>query len=156
MLQVNGTVTVYLTSKDMGLTWSEPATLSFSKGSFLHAFPGVGHGIKIKGSLCFEPTCEGSVGRLILPFVCKTAKRPISFDVVCPGCYSCLLVSDNGGQTWRITASSVQDGTREAGIVQLDSSKFSSSSSVVYASERNMGSTPGFQISWLSLNYSVI
>jgi photosystem II stability/assembly factor-like uncharacterized protein len=112
MLQVNGTVTVYLTSSDAGASWSKPVTLTFPRGPFTHAFPGVGHGIQLNGNLCSESSCGGAVGRLVLPFVCKGAAqnvaRPVVFDVSCAGCYSCLLVSDDSGLSWRIAAASIQ------------------------------------------------
>lgn len=159
MLQVNGSLTVHLTSADGGASWSAPATIAFPTGAFASAISGVGHGLQLRGDLCSEATCGGAAGRLLIPFICKTKAdragvRPATTrDIACAGCYTCLLASDDGGASWRIAAASTQDGTREAGAVQLASAAYGvAGAAVVYASERNMGATTGFRQHALSLD----
>lgn len=108
--------------------------------------PAVGTGFVIDSSLCSEPTCGGTVGRITIPFICHGAGFTSSYgpgDVACPGCYSCLLNSDDGGKSWSFGAVSAQDGTREASPVQLRSGAFAGQGAVIYVNERNMGNATG-------------
>ena len=155
-----------LTSRDGGATFSAPAPVKVALPPGYSATPGVASGIQLDGKLCAEPTCGGSAGRLVVAWVCHSAKaaaaaaaaaatrlgaprhsqRQRATDVSCAGCFSCLATSDDDGATWAIApgAVSTQDGSREASLAQLASSAFpGASGAVVYASERNMGAAPG-------------
>jgi len=144
-----GAATIYTTSSDDGATWSAGTTLKFSIAPFKTAIPAVGTGIVLAPGLCTTPSCGGKAGRLMVPFICTDAAAAGAAvgarfgpgDVNCPGCHSCLLVSDNGGASWALAASSVQDGSREAALVQLNASVVpgAGAGAVVYATERNMG-----------------
>ena len=154
-------------SDDAGATWSKPAPVKIAlPAGVTSASPGVAHGIQLRGDLCAEPTCGGAAGRLVVAWVCHGKKaaaagaggapaggRPRAGDVSCPGCYSCLATSDDGGASWAVAPGAValpQEGSREASIVQLRSSSHASTSAVVYATERNMGATPGHR--WHSIS----
>ena len=157
-IQVGASVLLGRTT-DRGATWSTPAPLTVvPPPGMKYAVNGVGHGIVVTGAsgLCGEPTCGGASGRLLVPFVCYSPNPlegggggpvgPVGpGDVKCPGCYSCLLASDDGGSSWGpITAVTNQDGSREASLVQLDAAAHGGGGgAVVYASERNMGNATG-------------
>ena len=142
-----------LTTLDGGKTFSAPKPVSITTPTGYSATPGVATGIAISGDLCSEPTCSGTTGRLVVAWVChKTAKSENRLrlgltDVSCKGCFSCLATSDDHGQTWSISAVSTQEGSREASISQLDAKVYpgSSTSAVIYVSERNMGASSGIR-----------
>lgn len=148
-------------SDDAGATWSkpEPVKITLPLG-VTSASPGVAHGIQLRGELCAEPTCGGAAGRLVVAWVCHgkkaaaaAAPRARLGDISCLGCYSCLAASDDGGASWAIAPGAValpQEGSREASIVQLRSSAHASAGAVVYATERNMGASPGHR--WHSIS----
>ena len=81
------------------------------------------------------------MGRLVMPFVCHAAKM-VRGDVACPGCGSCLLLSDDAGVTWRYGAVSAQEGTREASPVQLRAAP-SAKGAKLWLTERSMGNETG-------------
>ena len=145
-------------SDDAGATWSKPSPINITLPHGVTASPGVAHGIQVSGALCSEPSCGGAAGRLIVAWVChkKTPPRPIGSrsDISCAGCYTCLAVSDDGGKTWEVGASAVstQEGSREASLVQLPHSSHPSGTggAVIYATQRNMGATPGHR--WHSIS----
>ena len=129
-----------------GASWTkaEPIKLPSDFKTFK---PSVGHGIQLDAALCGQH--EGSAapswhGRIVLPWVC--AGRSGASDG--SGTYSCLLLSDDGGKTWRTGAVSPQDGTREASVVQVCSARSPAAggaapTAIVFLSERNLGSTAG-------------
>ena len=148
-------------SDDAGASWSKPTAVNITlPPGITSASPGVAHGIQLRGDLCAEPTCGGAAGRLVVAWVCHGPKAAAAAalrarlgDLSCPGCYSCLATSDDGGATWAVAPGAValaQEGSREASIVQLRSSAHASASAVVYASERNMGSSTGHR--WHSIS----
>jgi hypothetical protein len=163
-------------SDDFGATWAPLAAPTVSIPAGYTATPGVAHGIQLSGDLCAEPTCNGLVGRLVVSWVChgkgadeseeevqarirahvRRGKTLPGGDVACPGCYSCLAVSDDNGASWKIDprAVSAQDGSREASLAQLLTSSQSGAGTnpVVYASERNLGNVTGFRLHALSLD----
>lgn len=159
---------VQLVSKDGGASFSGPAPVAVKLPSGFTATPGVAGGIAVSGSLCAEPTCGGSAGRLVVAWVCHASKveagwahNPLaatsgaSGDISCVGCYSCLAVSDDHGATWVIDqgAVSTQEGSREASVAQLDAAHVpGAKGAVIYVSERNMGATPGSRWHALSLD----
>jgi hypothetical protein len=140
-----GTATLYTTTDDGGGTFAPVSTLPVAApNGFTYAQPSVAHGLALDGGLCADGTCGGKAGRLLVPFIChaKASAQSQPGDVACPGCYSCLLISDDGGKNWAIGAISTQDGTREASLIQLTSPP-GSNAALIYASERNMGAVPG-------------
>lgn len=151
LLFIQTSPNLQLTSDDAGVTWSKPAPVVISLPSGYSATPGVAHGIQIQGALCGEPTCGGTVGRLVVAWVCHAKKSTpttptLLRDTSCPGCFSCLATSDNGGASWEIApggVSTAQEGSREASLVQLKSTSTATATATVYASERNMGAAPG-------------
>ena len=152
---------VQLHSDDAGATWSRPAPIAIAlPAGVAAASPGVAHGIQLAGALCAEPTCGGAAGRLVVAWVChKKAPAPAlraAGDVSCPGCFSCLATSDDGGASWAIAAAAVstQEGSREAAVVQLPSASRAGAGAgaVVYVTERNMGATPGHRWHAVSLD----
>lgn len=151
-----GSKILYTTTDDGGATFTPvaPTTVTIPNG-VASVQPGVGHGLVVDGALCGDGKCAGEAGRLALPFICHTpgAAGGAKGDVACPGCYSCLLLSDDRGESWRIGGVSTQDGTREASLVQLlSSSAGAAHTAVLYATERNMGSSPGYRQHALSLD----
>jgi sialidase-1 len=145
-----------MVSDDGGVTWTKPtAAVVKLPPSVVSATPGVAHGLQIDGALCVEPTCDGQTGRLVVAFVCHAAKTSqILGDVSCPGCFSCLATSDDSGMTWTVApgAVSTQDGSREASVVQLlSSARGGGRGAVIYATERNMGATPGHR--WHAISF---
>ena len=125
-----------------GTAWTPlvPITPSLPKG-VTATQPAVSVGLRLRSDLCAEPTCGGAVGRLVMPFVCHAAAQ-LAGDVACPGCGSCLLLSDDAGATWRYGAVSAQVGTREASVVQLRAPA-ASTSATLWATERAMGNQTG-------------
>lgn len=144
-----------LTTLDGGKTFSIPKPVNIVIPNGYSATPGVATGISISGDLCKESTCSGTAGRLIVAWVCHKTANGITRnnlriglkDVSCKGCFSCLATSDDHGSTWSISAISTQEGSREASIAQLDAKVYpgSSTSAVIYASERNMGLNSGIR-----------
>jgi hypothetical protein len=146
ILQIQTSPNVQLTSDDAGATWSKPAPITVAVPAGFSATPGVAHGIQISGALCGDATCGGAAGRLVVAWVCHAKAAPaaaLSGDVSCPGCFSCLATSDDGGATWTINAGAVstQEGSREASLIQLKSG--TNADAVIYATERNMGNATG-------------
>jgi Neuraminidase (sialidase) len=157
MIQNHAADVLHTISSDNGVTWSTPSLITISHPKYKTVIPGVAHGLQLTGR-------SSTAGRLILPFICRDATSSIpssSFTMACPGCYTCMVYSDDYGITWHIGGVSPHVGSREACIIQLDdhtiSTPFSISSSpndndinisetissVVYANERNMGASPG-------------
>jgi hypothetical protein len=155
MIQLNSVTVLHSASADEGASWTPPAPTNISS-AFSSQLPGCGHGIVVDGALCSEPTCGGTAGRVTMPFVCHAAgaspfAAPLSAaDVACPGCYSCLVWSDDHGVSWHVGAASTQDGTRESGVVQL--LKPGARLATLYASERNMGADPGHRLHAVSVD----
>ena len=152
-----------LASDDAGATWTAARPLALTLPPTVgSAVPGVAHGVQIDGALCAEPTCAGAAGRLVVAFVCHAPKAAAAAaaaqarlgDVACPGCFSCLATSDDGGATWTVAAGGVstQEGTREASLVQLPSQPRAAAGAVVWATERNMGATAGHRLHAVSLD----
>lgn len=137
-----------------GATWTTPKAVTLPS-EFSTFKPSVGHGIQLNGSLCGPADATPAWdGRIVLPFVCSGRKTgphaPAVGDVKCPGCYSCLLVSNDGGSSWVSGAVSSQDGTREPSVVQVCSSRANGTAAangdpIVFLSERNMGTTQGYR-----------
>ena len=113
------------------------------------AVPAVTVGLRLRGDLCSEPTCAGAVGRFIIPFICHAAApaAAASRDVACPGCRSCLLLSDDGN-SWRFGAVSEQDGSREASAVQVAGA--AAGGAALWVTERAMGNETGSRLYALS------
>lgn len=152
LLQYGDDGIVSLYSDDAGVTWTEPVNVTVSNlnnYNLSSVIPGVGHGIQINPSYCMDPSCGGTAGRLILPFVC-TLSGPVSNDTACGNCRTCLLLSDDHGTSWRLGALSTQDGSREASLVQLDNTQFTSLNGIIYATERNLGNATGTR--WHSIS----
>jgi sialidase-1 len=144
MIQQGSATVLHSASADEGVTWSSPAAMNISS-NFSSQLPGCGHGIIIDGALCAEPTCGGTAGRIVVPFVCRGAASAPAGDVACPGCYSCAVLSDDHGLSWRVGAASTQDGTRESGIAQLHLPS-RDGRATIYSSERNMGANTGYRL----------
>ena len=160
LIQENSTAVLHAVSRDFGETWSTPVQITISS-TFAFQLPGCAHGIVVQGSLCSEPTCGGTAGRLLLPFVCHAkanglARARATGDVACPGCFSCIVWSDDHGATWAVGAASTQEGTRESGLAQLvlgvAAGDGAGAPAAIYASERNMGATPGTREHAVSLD----
>jgi len=158
-IQAPPTGSLYTYSDDKGVTWSSPEPGKIKGPSGYTWTPAVAHGIQISGEYCEEPTCNGLTGRLVISFVCYTKKaedlqNQVESDTACPGCYTCLAVSDDQGATWTIhpEAVSKQEGSREASIVQLRSSVHKTKNPVIYATERNLGDDTGFRIHAISVD----
>lgn len=193
-IQTGSSIT-YVKTTDLGATYSKPTTQAINGPTGYTWIPAVGHGITIDGSLCVEPTCGGTAGRLLVPMVCNQKKGAAGIaelkalrahqqqrqttrmqagmgggdaDVVCPGCYSCLMWSDNpsAGQ-WSIGAIASQQGSRESALVQLHATAAGTaallqqyaghpvaapSKAVIYASERNMGNSTGYRLHSISVD----
>lgn len=124
MLQEQAAVKA-LHTDDAGATWSLPtllnATVPSGAGITSSIKPAVGHGIQLQANLCANAPCKHS-GRLILPFVCtasdgdtRESRDAAQPNLVCLSCRTCLLVSDDHGDTWHITAVA-QPGSREAQV----------------------------------------
>jgi len=152
-IQAPPTGSLYTFSDDRGVTWSSPEPAKITGPSGYTFTPAVAHGIQISGEYCEEPTCNGLTGRLVISFVCHTKKnsvaiRHVNGDIACPGCFACLAISDDHGATWTIHAGAVsqQEGSREASLVQLLSSTHKTKNPVVYATERNLGNSPGYRL----------
>ena len=156
--------TMQIISDDAGVSWSKAGPAHVILPPKYSATPGVAHGIQIVPSLCIEPTCGGLTGRLIVAFVCHATATATTTtpndknlgDVSCKGCFSCLATSDDSGDTWTIATAAVstQEGSREASIVQLNANIRAGSSGskpIIYATERNMGITPGFR--WHAISF---
>ena len=145
-------------SDNAGSTWSKPSPIVINLPSGYTATPGVAHGLRVEGGLCPEPTCNGTAGRLIVAWVCHSKNPTLSgnmLDTSCPGCYSCLAVSDDAGGTWSVSLAAVaspQEGSREASLVQLRSSAYGAKGAVIYATERNMGASPGHRWHAISMD----
>lgn len=151
-LQVNGSVSVLLSSDDKGATWTKGQKIDIDLGRFKSVVPGVGVGIQIQGALCADTECGGKASRLVLPFICTDSSFVERVQgIACPGCHSCVLVSDDHGATWALAASSSQDGSRESSLVQLHSV----SDARIYASERNMGNNTGHRLHAVPFFYFV-
>jgi hypothetical protein len=145
LIQLGDTGVVHTSSSDAGRTWSPLVNITIAgvAGSGLQsAVPGVGHGLQISPSLCLDPSCAGTAGRLVLPFVC-TLNQPANNDTVCGDCSTCLVYSDDSGATWTLGAISTQSGSRESSLAQMPSASFSTTSGVIYATERNLGNATG-------------
>ena len=151
MLQLGDTDTLLTRSADAGVTWSAPLKLYFpGAGAYTSVIPGVGHGIVISPSLCMDPTCGGTAGRILMPFVFASAI--VSNDTSCGGCQTGVLYSDDHGDSWVVGAVSSQAGSREASFVQLRSDAYATTGAVIYASERNLGNTTGSRWHAVSVN----
>ena len=152
-LQIGDAGVISTSSNDGGLTWAPPAPLAVAgiPSTLRTVIPGVGHGLVVKPTHCLDPTCGGTAGRLVMPWAC-TVDGPVSNDTACSNCRSCLVISDDHGVTWRLGAVSTQAGSRESGLVQLDSADYAALAAVIYAGERNLGNTSGSRLHSISLD----
>jgi hypothetical protein len=151
LVQQGDTGTIQLFSVDDGVTWSAPLPVDVAApaGVYASLIPGVGHGLIVSASYCLEPSCGGSAGRIIVPFV-ATKVGPVSNDTACGSCSTALVWSDDGGDTWALGAVSEQNGSREAALVQLNSGDYSTLGAVIYAGERNLGNATGDRLHAIS------
>lgn len=164
LLVQQGSATLYWVSHDAGATWQSTAINFPLPAGYNSAYPAVANGIVIDASLCASPSCGGTAGRLIVPYVCHSSTGAAAAaaaavgggDIACPGCYSCMLASDDHGATWRITAISDQEGSREASVVQAVSTAWAGTGSgadaAIVAIERNMGNETGHKLFAASVN----
>ena len=121
-----------ISSDDAGTSWSSPKPFPselFPSGS---AKPAVGKGLLLPAGQ------SSSTSRLALPFVCVNGSQHGDHGV-CQGCHSCVAISDDHGQSWRIGAVG-QLGTRESQLAWLPDE---SADGTLYINERNMGALPG-------------
>lgn len=121
-----------LQSNDYGGTWSLRQPLD------IHQI----NGLPYNFSTIIKPTVGHAIQtnsqRLIVPFICtnmSVTSGGSSDKGSCPSCQSCLLLSDDHGKNWYFGAIG-QSGSRETSIVQT-------STTSIYASERNFGPNPG-------------
>jgi sialidase-1 len=150
LVQQGDTGTIQLSSDDDGLTWSAPVTAALvAPPGFASLIPGVGHGLQVSAKHCLDPSCLGTTGRLVVPFV-GTRSGPVSNDTACGSCATALVISDDHGASWQLGAVSDQNGSREAALVQLDSASFATMSAVIFAGERNLGNATGFRLHAIS------
>jgi len=154
LVQQGDSGTIQLESSDHGASWRAPRVLNISSPGY-SLIPGVGHGLQVDGRLCRDTSCAGAAGRLILPFV-VTKNGPVSNDTVCGNCATALVWSGDGGQSWTLGAISSQNGSREAAIVQLNSTQHpESTGAAIYVNERNLGAHPGERWHTTSLDSGV-
>ena len=149
LVQQGDSGVIKLVSSDAGLTWSPPEVVPLAVSGFASIIPGVGHGLQIDAARCLDPSCFGLAGRLVMPFV-ATRVGPVSNDTACGTCATALVVSDDHGETWSLAAVSEQNGSREAALVQLDSSAFGTLGAVIFATERNLGNATGTRLHAIS------
>lgn len=152
LIQRGDAETILSTSRDSGTTWSAPQTLSISGvPAGVTLIPGVGKGLQISsaGQRCTEPTCGGTAGRLVVPFV-ATLAGPVANDTACGNCATALVLSDDHGSSWRLGALSSQPGTREAALVQLNARVGEAAS--LYINERNLGNSTGYRLHAASID----
>lgn len=105
--------TLVFTSDDDGASWASPLDLALwnATGTLPHNLrdgvkPAVGHGVQLAS------------GRLVLPFVCTNASASGSHsDKGCVTCNACLLLSDDGGATFKYGGIG-QQGSRESQVVE--------------------------------------
>ena len=104
LVQQVDTGTIRTTSADDGASWSPPVAVAVQApaGVYSALIPGVGHGLALDARFCLDPTCGGTAGRLVVPFV-ATRVGPVSNDTACGTCATALVWSDDGGETcvWR-------------------------------------------------------
>lgn len=154
LVQLGDNGVVQLDSLDDGASWSAPrnASIAVPPGVQLASLiPGVGHGLQLSARYCLDPACGGRAGHLVLAFV-ATLIGPVSNDTACGTCSTALVVSDDHGETWALTAVSEQNGSREAALVQLNSADFATMGAVVFAAERNLGNATGVRLHALSID----
>ena len=138
------TRTLVFTSEDMGARWSVPRDLATWNASRTlplplrkGAKPAVGHGLQLAS------------GRLVLPFVCRNASATGNHtDRSCPTCNACLLLSDDGGASFRFGGVN-QAGSRESQLVET---AYGMPQSQLYVNARNMGPAPGVRMVARSLD----
>jgi len=100
LVQQGDAGTIRTASTDDGATWSPPVAVAVQApaGVFSALIPGVGHGLALSANYCLDPTCGGTAGRLVVPFV-ATRVGPVSNDTACGTCATALVWSDDGGET---------------------------------------------------------
>ena len=152
-VQENASSTLYSAITDAGASYT-PLRLQnpVLPAGVTSTIPAVGTGLAVSSDLCGESGPCGSAGNVMVPFVChgkasaeelsRMMKQSADSGIACPGCFSCLLTSNDTSEGWYLSAVSSQEGTREANPVQLLSDGYpSASDAVIYLDERNMGTT---------------
>lgn len=142
-IQYGDNQTVYWSSAD-GVSWTGGQQINIVVPPTVETIiPGCGHGLQINAAYCDQaPQCAGTAGTLVLPFVCTTA-GDVSNDTACGNCHTCLVTSSDQGRTWTLGALSEQNGSREAALVQIQSSAAYAVGAAIYAGERNLGNSTG-------------
>jgi sialidase-1 len=153
LVQQGDTGVIMTRSSDDGATWTPaaPITIDAPAGVFASLIPGVGHGLVISPQYCLDASCGVTAGRIVVPFV-ATRVGPVSNDTACGTCATALVLSDDGGATWRVGAVSGQNGAREAALVQFDSGDYGVMKGVIYANERNLGNATGSRLHAVSVD----
>ena len=140
-------------STDDGATWTPAAPIAIDApaGVYASLIPGVGHGLVISPKYCLDSSCGVTAGRIVVPFV-ATKVGPVANDTACGSCATALVLSDDGGASWRVGAVSEQNGSREAALAQFDSGDYGVMKGVIYANERNLGNATGNRLHALSFD----
>ena len=164
--------TYILNSTDDGSTWSNPVDFfgvwrPVLPPGMSGARPAVGHGIQLLSH-------GAQAGRLIVPMVCTNATaeagsnarkqqssqlkktKPLNGDRSCMSCNSCILYSDDHGESW-LFGGVAQQGSREAQLVETSTPPAGPATqhlgrdvragvSALYVNARNLGTTPGHRM----------
>ena len=171
-----GTVVMLTASSDGGKSWSTPTVMQVAGSDQWDSIqPSVGAGIEIEVETETEAQSDAEADspaasrRIVLPFICHSKTAPPGKDHgACPDCHACLVLSDDGGKSWRIGATAHSPGSREAEIVPLALSRTTATTTTtaattkaatattvttaIYVNARNMGPHPGSRLSARSLD----